>query len=123
MRFCVPRLSLALLTVFDHYRLKFEEKQLAATQARLQAVRGSIEKEARLIKDVLQVDMLTLDEDITRAEQDLAKEHESLLAVQEVYVDLTKQVDEARKSHNVAVKALDQAKKEIATLVSVLRSS
>jgi predicted nucleic acid-binding Zn-ribbon protein len=109
--------------VFDHYRLKFEEKQLAATQARLQAVRGSIEKETRLIKDVLQVDMLTLDEDITRAEQDLAKEHESLLAVQEVYVDLTKQVDEARKSHNVAVKALDQAKKEIATLVSVLRSS
>ncbi len=108
------------LILYNPCRLKFEEKQLAATEARLQTLRTSIEKETRNIENILQVKKSNLEDDIKQAESDLEKEQQVLSVLKEVFVELTKQVEDCRKAYINAVKTLDQAKKEIATFVSIV---
>ncbi len=98
-------------------RLSFERKQLAATEERLQSVLATIEKQTSNIETVLSAQEDGLTAEIEEAETEVASARVELQQIKDRGAETARKVDDARSAYNRAVKALDQAKKDVASLV------
>jgi structural maintenance of chromosome 1 len=96
--------------------VKFEEEQLRATQARLDDLDNIIRTEGEALvrheqtKQQIETEIHGAEASIEGLKKDLAKANEEL-------ENRSTQVEQAKKVHNKAVKAVDQVLKDISTKV------
>ena len=95
-------------------RLKFEEEQLRATQARLGDLDNVIETEGETLVRHEQTKQ-QIETEIRDAEASIKELKEGLAKANEDMENRTTQVEQAKKVFNKAAKAVDQALKDIAT--------
>jgi septal ring factor EnvC (AmiA/AmiB activator) len=103
-------------------RSQFEEEQLAARQGRLEVLRTSIDAEEQTLAENQQKKANT-DEEIQRAEASLEELRGDLRAFNDSQEDKNSAVDKAKRVAAKTTKALDQAVKDIGTLVCDPQSS
>lgn len=98
------------------HRIKFEEEQLRATQARLTDLENIIQTEDEAlvrheqIKQQVEAEIRDTEASIEELNEDLAKANEDLEG-------RTAQVEQAKKAFNKSAKSVDQGLKDIASKV------
>lgn len=100
----------------NHLRVKFEEEQLRATQARLDDLDNVIRTEDEALvrheqtKQRIEAEIQEAETNIEELKEDLAKANEDL-------ENRTTEVEQAKKTFNKATKGVDQVLKDIVTKV------
>lgn len=96
------------------HRVKFEDEQLRATEARLDDLNNIIQTEDKTLvrheqtKEQIEAEIRDAETSIEELKEDLAKANEGL-------ENRTTQVEQAKKVFNKATRAVDQVLKDIAT--------
>jgi DNA repair ATPase RecN len=97
-------------------RSQFEEEQLQLTQGRLATLKKTQEEEEVKVVE-LEEQKRVLQEEITSGQETIERLRGGLKALNETLDEKTKTVEQVKKTHARAAKVLDQALKEIGTMV------
>ena len=105
-----------LLTSLLPYRIQFEEEQLQLTQSRLATLKKTQEDEEIKVVE-LEEQKRQIQAEIASGQEAIENLRQELHALNEALEEKNKVVEQVKKTHARAAKVLDQALKEIGSMV------